>query len=53
MPKPHHFDSDKTSVSDSSQKFDLTTEEAGKENGADEIEITMSQKAGVGIASDA
>ena len=25
---------------------------AGKENGADEIEITMSQKAGVGLASD-
>lgn len=24
---------------------------AGKENGADEIEITMSQKAGVGLAS--
>ncbi len=103
MPKPRHFDSDKTSMNDSSQKFDLTTEEgrktaltitqilfpvpyligkvlfdgissltsganekeiaeqrkaaidiirAGKENGADEIEITMSQKAGVGLASD-
>jgi hypothetical protein len=25
---------------------------AGKENGADEIEITMSQKAGVGLSSD-
>lgn len=25
---------------------------AGKENGADEIEITMSQKAGVGLTSD-
>ncbi len=106
MPNYHHFDSDKTPMSDSSQKFDLTTEEghknalatdafvlppitpllmigkalfdgisyltsgankkeieeqrkvainiirAGKENGADEIEITMSQKAGVGLASD-
>ncbi|MDB9495214.1 hypothetical protein PN441_07915 [Spirulina major CS-329] len=25
---------------------------AGKENGADEIEITMSQKAGIGLGSD-
>ena len=25
---------------------------AGKENGADKIEITMSQKAGVGLSSD-
>jgi len=30
MPKPHHVDIDKTPMSDSSQKFDLTTEEGRK-----------------------